>query len=359
MNNKQLYAIVIVLVVVIAGAGVAVLVMKDDNNNGGSVTVTDSLGREVTVDDTDSIFCIGACSLRLVSYFDAVDDVCAMETEGTFNWSTGQTYYVVYQDFFESLPESGTDAESVAVLNPSVVITSTLADVAAADTFQDKCGCPVYVINADVEFDADYFYEQITSLGDLFGEKARATELNSGIKAIISSIESAVSTSSSTAYACGMFYYGGSSLLKASGNYLPFDYSDVTNVMPGSSNKQPYTITLETLCSYDPDYIFIDNVNISSVLSTIRTDITDNTGLEDVSAIENDKIYSTMIYKYYGTNWDNQLINAYFIATLMDSDSTWTFEDMANNVLELFYGDDAVTYEALAEIQGGCAKVVL
>lgn len=360
MNKKQVYVIAVVAIMAVACIGVAIVVTNNNNNNDGPVTVTDSLGREVTVsEDVDSIFCIGACSLRLVSYFDAVNDVCAIETTGTFNKSTDQTYYYVYQDLFGSLKICGTDAESVANLNPDVVITSTLYDVSSADAYQEKCGCPVYVINADLEFDDDGFYEEISSLGDLFGESNRATVLCEGIKSMISTIESNAVTTNETAYACGMFYYGGASLLKGSGNYLPFDYSDITNVMPSAQNGQPYTILLETLCAYDPDYIFIDSVNVSSVLSTINSDISSGTGLQDVSAIENGKVYSTMIYKYYGTNWENQLINAYYVAALMGPDHSWSFEDKANEILQLFYGGTDVTYEDLAEVQGGCAKIII
>ncbi len=359
MRKKQVYAALVVLVMVIAGAGVAVVMLNNDNSNSGPITVTDSLGREITVsEDVDSIFCIGACSLRLVSYFDAVNDVCAIETTGTFNKSTDQTYYYVYQDLFESLSVCGTDAESIAALSPDVVITSTLSDVESADAFQEKCGCAVYVINADVEFDDDYFYDQLTSLGELFGESNRAHTLCEGIKSMISEIESIATTTSDTAYACGMFYYGAASLVKGSGNYLPFDYSDVTNVMPSASNKQPYIIDLETLISYDPDYIFIDSVDLSSVISQIDSYIS-STGLGDVSAIENGEIYSTMIYKFYGTNWENQLINSYYVASLMDSDYTWSFEDMANEVLQLFYSGTGITYDDLVEIQGGCGKITL
>ena len=359
MDKKQIYVVAVVLVMAVAFIGVAVLVTNNNNNN-GPITVTDSLGREVTVsENVDSIFCIGACSLRLVSYFDAVNDVCAIETSGTFNKSTDQTYYYVYEELFKSLNVCGTDAESVAALNPDVVITSTLSDVASADAYQEKCGCSVYVINADLEFDDEDFYDEIASLGELFGESSRATVLCDGIKSLISTIESNATTTSETAYACGMFYYGGASFLKGSGNYLPFDYSDVTNVMPSAENGQPYSIGLETLIDYDPDYMFIDGVNISSVISTINSDISSGTGLEDVTAIVDGNIYSTMIYKYYGTNWENQLINAYYVADVMGSDYSWSFEDKANEILQLFYGGMDVTYEDLAGIQGGCEKITL
>ncbi|MCG7844255.1 MAG: ABC transporter substrate-binding protein [Methanomassiliicoccales archaeon] len=364
MKKNQVFAITAVAIVIIAAVGVALMFMNDDGGDGDSdTTVTDSLGRVIEIPQSiDSIFCVGACSLRLVSYFEASDKVQAIETAGTFNTRNDQTYYLVNRDTFSALPQVATTAEAILELNPSVIITSTMTDAGTADNLQSQTGIPVYAINANLEF-GEAFYGQITSLGTLFGEQERAAELNDGIASMIMEITTAsTEVSAVSAYACGMFYYGGSSFLKASGDYLPFDYSNVTNAIGPATNGQPYVITLETLLAADPGYIFIDSIGLSGCIGAMNGYIDDDTGLANVSAIQNDRVFSTMVYKCYGTNWENQLINVYFVASKMNGELfSWTFEEKANDILQLFYPGTDVTYSDIVDGQtgSGCGKVTL
>ena len=363
MEKTKIYALVAIAIVVIAAIGVVYILTNNGENEPSETTVTDALGRTVNIpQQLDSIYCIGACSLRLVSYFDAVEKVQAIETAGTFNTLDDQTYYLINKAKFSALPQVATTPEAILNLNPSVIITSTAEDAATADTLQDQTGIPVYVINADLEFGQD-FYNQITSLGTLFGEQTRAAELNEGIANMISDITSKSTTASTeSAYACGMFYYGGASFLKASGNYLPFDYSNIPNAIEPAANGQPYTITLETLIAANPDYIFIDSIGLNTCVNSINEDINANTGLEDVSAVTNNNIYSTMVYKCYGTNWDNQLINVYYVASVMNANLySWNFQDKANEIIQLFYPGTTMTYSDITAGQtgNGCSAVTL
>jgi iron complex transport system substrate-binding protein len=364
MEKNKIFAIAAIVIVAIAAIGVVyILIPNNGDNNVTETTITDALGRTVNIPkQIDSIYCIGACSLRLVSYFDAVEKVQAIETAGTFNTRDDQTYYLINKAKFSALPQVATTPEAILDLNPSVIITSTAEDAATADTLQDQTSIPVYVINADLEFGED-FYNQITSLGTLFGEQSRAAQLNEGIANMISDITSKSTTASvESAYACGMFYYGGASFLKGSGNYLPFDYSNVPNAIEPAANGQPYVITLETLIAANPEYIFIDSIGLSGCIDTINEDIAANTGLEDVSAVANNNIYSTMVYKCYGTNWDNQLVNVYYVASVMNGDLySWTFEDKANEIIQLFYPGTTITYSDIAAGQtgNGCSAVTL
>ena len=364
MEKNKMFAMATIAIVLIAALGVVyILTSNTGNNKPAEKTVIDSLGRTVDIPgQINSIYCIGACSLRLVSYFDAVEKVQAIETAGTFNIRDDQTYYLVNKAKFSSLPEVATIAEAILDLNPSVILTSTAEDAANADTLQDQTNIPVYVINANVEF-GEAFYDQITSIGNLFGEQNRAAELNNGIAQMISDITSRATTVSiKSAYACGMFYYGGASFLKGSGNYLPFDYSNVKNAIEPAANGQPYVITLETLIAADPNYIFIDSIGLSDCIDSINAFIDTNTGLDSVSAVINNNIYSTMIYKCYGTNWDNQLVNVYYIASTMNGNLySWNFEDKANEIVQLFYPETTMTYLEIAAGQtgNGCIKVTL
>jgi len=78
--------------------------------------------------------------------------------------------------------------------------------------------------------------------------------------------------------------------------------------------------------------------------------------------MKDDNIYTTMVYKCYGTNWENQLINVYYVASTMNGDAhSWSFQDKANEILELFYPGTTMTYLDIANGQtgNGCSKVTL
>jgi iron complex transport system substrate-binding protein len=360
MEKNKVFAIVAIAILLIAAIGVVYILTKQGDNEESETTVTDALGRTVNIpEQIDSIYCMGACSLRLISYFDAVEKVHAIETAGTFNTRNDQTYYLINKARFSTLPQVADTAEAILALNPSIIITS-FEDPAAADNMQTQTGISVYAVKANLEFGAD-FYNQITSLGTLLGEKNRAAELNTGIANMIGEITSkAPSEGTESAYACGMFYYGGASFLKGSGNYLPFDYSNVPNAIEPAPNRQPYVITLETLIDADPDYIFIDSIGLSDAIDSINEYTNTNTGLDDVSAIKNNNIYSTMVYKCYGTNWDNQLVNVYYVASIINGELySWNFEDKANEIIQLFYPGTTITYSDIADSQtgSGCSKV--
>jgi hypothetical protein len=78
--------------------------------------------------------------------------------------------------------------------------------------------------------------------------------------------------------------------------------------------------------------------------------------------VKNNNIYSTMVYKCYGTNWENQLVNAYYVASIMNGNLySWSFQDKANEVIQLFYPGTTMTYSDIAAGQtgNGCGVIKL
>ena len=101
---------------------------------------------------------------------------------------------------------------------------------------------------------------------------------------------------------------------------------------------------------------------MNSCIESINEYIDSNTRLNDVSAVKNSNIYSTMVYKCYGTNWDNQLVNVYYVASTINGNLySWNFEDKANEIIQLFYPGTTMTYSDIAAGQtgNGCEPVTL
>ena len=368
MNNSKMVAVIAVIIVLVAGiAGMFVLLQNNDSDGD---TITDMRGREVNIpDNIDSILGIKSCSLELISFFKMVENVKYLDINESFDNSDSRTHNFVMKGLLQGLPVvDPNDAEQIIATGVDLIISSTVS-VSALNEEQNRYGIPVFAINADLEFGSE-FDSQLYVLGKLFGEENRAEELVSGINGMISDIRSKLSPPSSgtpangyvKAYACGMNFYGSGNFLKTSGDYLPFIYSYIQNAMPSSIagvGKQPYNVGLETVIAADPDFIFIDGGSYDVTSKYIRDN---KSTLGSINAIRDGNVYKTMVYKSWGTNWQNQLINVYYVASIMHSDVfTWDFEDKADEVLDLFYPNMNVKYTDLAAAQtgGGCGKVTI
>jgi ABC-type Fe3+-hydroxamate transport system, periplasmic component len=369
--NVKILAIIAVLLVATAGVvGVFVLTQNDDSEG---FTLTDARGREVTIpDNVDSILAIKSCSLELVSFFNAVNKVMYVDVNEKFEGSDNRTHGYILKDKLSGLDRlDPSKPENVIASGVDLIISSSVT-VTELDKEQSDCGIPVFGINADLEF-GDQFYEQIIMLGKLFKEEERAEELVNGIKKMISDItysflptdSGEVSYELFSAYVCGMNFMGVGNLKKTTGDYLPFEYAHIRNVMDSDSTgvgKQPYSIsTVEVIKDRNPQYIFVDGGNYNVTLSDLR-ESTNKRTLKDVDAIVNNKVYATMVYKSWGTNWQNQLINVYFVADTVHGDRfDWVFEEKADEILQLFHPGTDVTYAELASVQtgGGCRQITV
>jgi iron complex transport system substrate-binding protein len=335
--------------------------MNNNNSDDGPRVITDARGRSVEVPaEINSIVCVKACALRMVSYFDAIDKVIAVES---YEKGTGQgglysdklTYRVAFP-WLKDLPDIGgaDNPEKIIEANPDIVFCTTIA-VSELDAFQEKLGIPVFAINADLEFGDEAFFDQITMMGKVLKEEKRAAELNKGIKNIIKDCSGRLPTIIKTAYATGMQGGSGSGLLKTSGDYLPFDDTNVKNVMPSSAagvGKQPYQTDLESLIKANPQYVFVD-MNASAVKADYKSFVQDGTGIENLTAFKNKDVYTNLIYKIYGTNWDNQLCNLYFIGKTVYPE---LYKDVdpqkkAEEIWKLFFQVD-LSYDKVVNAQG-------
>jgi len=298
--------------------------------------ITDMRGRVIEVPaHIDSIVALGASSLRMLTYFDAIEKVVAVEDAGHAREKTVHdffylaTYRIAHPELQE-LPSIGSQENHEAIIagNPDIVFSSTV-DVAALDQLQNTLGIPVFAIDADVEVAG---IEDIVA--DLNERAERVSEPKRG-------------------YAGGMMFYGPADLLRTTGDYAPFDYTNTTNVMPTNpvGNLRPYMTSLEELISADPDYVFIDSANYGLSLRGYEAnrDVLD----ENVAAFANGEVYTTLVYKYYGTNWENQIINIYYVGSVLYPD---VFADVspvrkAEEIWDLFF-QVPLTYDEVMALHG-------
>ena len=311
--------------------------------------VTDMRGRSVAIpDQITRIIALDAGSLRLVSYLDATDLVIAVEDDGhgreksLYEFFTLATYRIAYPSL-RDLPSIGSAAnhEGIIAAEPDLIISSAV-DVARLDQLQSTLGIPVFAVDVDVElYDSERFYAQNETLGVVLGREERANELNEGIKVLLGDVERRREQvrEPKRAYAGGMMFYGPADLLRTTGDFLPFDLVGAVNVMATNptGNRQPYMTSLEDLIAASPDYVFLDAANVTLSQAGYRS----NRMILDtlVSAFIDRDVYTTFVYKYYGTNWENQLVNVYYVGKVLYPElyADFTLEEKAAEIWKLFF----------------------
>jgi iron complex transport system substrate-binding protein len=323
---------------------------RETQEIGRSPVITDMRGRSVSIpEEINGIVALGAGSLRLLTYLDAVDKVIAVEDQGhgreksAYDFFSLATYRLAFPGL-RDLPSIGgaENHEGIIAAAPDIIISSTI-DTGALDQLQAVLGIPVFAVDVDVELkDTERFYHQLATLGKVLDKNERAEDLIEGIRAILADLEdrAAKVTQLKRAYAGGMMYYGPADLLRTTGDYLPFDLTGTENVMPTNpaGNLQPYMTSLEDLAAAAPDFVFIDAANAGLSRSGFMAN---RAVLEaQVPAFANREVYTTLVYKYYGTNWDNHLINIYFAGKVLYPGlyTDVSIEDKSEEIWRLFFG---------------------
>ena len=324
--------------------------------------IIDMRGREVLLNEPiKKIVATEAGSLRLLSYFDAINKVVAVENSGNGKEKGDDPFfylatYRIAHPQLKDLADIGSSSNFEAIISTGadLVISSTV-DVVKLNSYHTSLNIPVFAIDADVELNnLELMFKQFEVVGELLGEEERAKELIEGIKEIIEDLNSRTESISEIkqSYVGGMMYYGPSDLLRTTGDYDSFDLVNVKNVMPSNpiGNKQPYLTELEHLIKTNPSTIFIDSANEN--LS--KKGYLDNKEIYDkyVAAFKTKDVYKTAVYKYYGTNWETPLINAYYVGKTLYPE---TFKDVdmkkvTEKILKLFYQKE-ISYEKFVELQ--------
>ncbi len=355
-NNKVITMFIVAIIVI---ASVAAIALYNNDKNADGTTVTDMRGRTVTVpNDVDKVVCLSAGSLRFVEYMGAVDMVVGIDNDDS---SVNARYYkATYRIAHDvtGITNVGSEDSFIEIIKTGAqLIISSKTDKETLDSLQDKTGIPVIGINAEGSntVGGEVFNKNIELLGKVLGKEDRARELIDGVASMVSEIEGMRDSSKTlgdvTCYIGGMFYYKEGGLYRTSGNFEPFTLVGVTNVMPDNNNGNPYTTDNKELVKADPEYIFIDSMTADS--TSKQTFDGERSILEGITAVKDGNIYSLYVEKYYGTNWESELMNAYYIGNLLDPTAfDYDVKEKMGAVLRLFYIGSDITLDDLVEKQG-------
>ena len=334
-----------------------------DHAETNEITVTDMVGREVTVTPGSykRVVCIGAGALRMYSYIgdaallvgvEDIDNTSLSERPQMFD-SVARPYVLAFGETFNALPSCGVggpmaqaaEAEKILACEPDIVI-SAFEDVDKSDSLQEQLGVPVIVLSTGSKgvFD-DKFFGSMELLGNLFQKEDRAQELidfvmdqSAAIKAKALPI---TEESKPSVYICGLGNWGTTDHLMTAENYVSFEIANVQNAVSGLGIQGVGPIEEEKFVELGErmDIMIMDAAAVKNIKPLYAED---KTMFDTCKAWKNGEVYLQMAYNAYYTNYEIALINTWFIAKTVYPDA---FSDVdmtakTNEVTKMFLGTE-------------------
>lgn len=390
---KKLTAFVLVLVMVLTlcacGAGstettqeqTTVKTEETTEATPTEITVTDMIGREVTVTpgSYQSVVCIGAGALRMYSYIADVNLLCGVEDIDNTSLeerpkmfdAVARPYVLAYGDVFASLPSCGVggpqaqtaEAEKILSCNPDIVI-SEYEDVEKEDALQEQLGVPVITLKSGANgvFD-EAFFGSLKLLGAIFGQEEKAETLVSYIENEAAEITNRTANIAEEdkpgVYICGLGNWGTTNHLMTAQNYISFNLANVKNVVSGLSTDGIGAIEEEKFVALgqEMDIIIMDAAAVKNIAPLYQED---PTMFDTCKAWQNGEVYLEMAYNAYYTNYEIALINTWFAAKTVYPElfADIDLDEKINEVTMAFLGQElAEEIAACPSSFGGYQKI--
>jgi iron complex transport system substrate-binding protein len=328
MNAKKLLALMLALVLSVSLFACG----SEEPAQTGSVTVTDMIDREVSIDPGSykRVVCIGAGALRMYSYIgdisllagvEDIDNTTAADRPAMFD-SVARPYVLAFEETFQTLPSCGqggpmaqaADAEKILSCDPDIVI-SEYEDVEKSNALQEQLGVPVITLKAGKDVFDENFAGSMELLGKVFGKEEKAATLLSFIAAEKAAIEARVAniTEKPSVYICGLGNWGTTDHLMTAENYGSFTVAGVKNAVSGLGIQGIGPIEEEKFVELGEqmDLIIMDAAAVKNIKPLYAKD---PTMFDTCKAWQNGEVYLQMAYNAYYTNYETALINTWFIA---------------------------------------------
>ncbi len=332
---KKTIALVLALLTAFALCACQKNAETDGAEQNATVTVTDMIGREITVAPGSyrRVVCIGAGALRMYSYVGDVALLCGVEDIDNTTLadrpkmfdSTARPYVMTYGEQFAKLPSCGVggpqaqtaEAEKILLCEPDIVI-SEYEDVEKENALQEQLGVPVITLRSGPGgvFDENFF-ASLRLLGKIFQREERAETLVAFIEAERAAISARTAdipeADKPAVYICGLGNWGTTNHLTTAETYLPFAVANIKNVVTdlGATGVQPIEAEKFVALSEDMDVMIIDAAAVKNIRPLYAED---PTMFDTCKAWQTGEVYLEPAYNAYYTNYEIALINTWFIA---------------------------------------------
>lgn len=329
-------------------------------------TITDALGREVTLPEKiETIVPLGSTP-RMISCLGLADRVVGIG-DCEHPESPLQAYAYVNRDKWKDLPVVGSDSlgetsyypEELIKLAPDVILCSY--DLDTVQDIERQTGLPVLAVADAALFSAEY-EESLRIIGEVCGVSERAEAviefINSCIADLRARTESIPDDDKPSILAAAATFKGSHGIEGVYSNYAVFDViavNDVTRGMMDSSVPKGLLVDKEQILAWNADMVFLDY----SGVELVRQDMAENPGFyRQLDAFVDGNVYQCPNSTWHGSNVEIPLVSAYFMGSLLypEAFSDVDFEARASEIFDFFLGepDYLVT---LAEAGAGYMKL--
>jgi iron complex transport system substrate-binding protein len=341
-------------------------------DDGEQVTVTDLLGREISIPAmVKRIVAIGPGALRLYVYAGDLDYVVGVE-QIEADSPTGRPYLLANPGLAElpvigqGGPNNAPDPEKILTIMPDVIFSTYATEASAADELQAKTGIPVVVLSyggsgfgTTAIFDKTV-QDSILLVGHVSGTMEKAQDAVDFIVQAQYDLDARTKdipeADKPTVYVGGLGARGTHGIESTQGQYALLDVIHARNVVDETGESGSIMIDKEKLLDWDPDFIFIDQGGFAAVLEDYQKN---PVFYESLSAVQNGKVYAQLPYNYYNTNLGTAIADAYYLGKILypaafaDIDP----EQKADEIYQTLLGHPA--YDQMAETFGGFGPLIL
>ncbi len=362
MSIKKVWAVLLVLAVVLSLCACTGQEGAETGESNG-VTVTDLMGREITVHPGSykRVVCIGAGALRMYSYIGDVSllagvediDNTTLEDRPKMFDSVARPYVLAYGDVFSKLPSCGVggpmaqaaEAEKILSCNPDIII-SEFEDKEKSDALQAQLGVPVITLRTGSRgVFAEEFNKSLQLLGKIFARESRARELVDFVAAERAAMEEKTANilpgDQPGVYICGLGNWGTTNHLVTAERYSCLEVAGVRNIVSGLGVEGIGPIEEEKFVELGEqmDIMIMDAAAVKNIKPLYQED---PDMFNTCKAWQTGEVYLEMAYNAYYTNHEMALINTWFIAKTVYPE---LFEDVdltakTNEVTKMFLGTE-------------------
>ncbi|AWR93814.1 ABC transporter substrate-binding protein [Acidianus brierleyi] len=335
-------------------AGGVIYFDNEGNKYCGEVKIIDSMGRTVYVPkEINKVVALGPGTLGMIIYAGGLDKISGIEQIELRNmW--GQDCWLAYHDKFKGLPIVGQggpnatpDPSAILTAKPQVIIEDQLyAQVMDPNQLQEETKIPVIVVYTFSpkrigELGPNTFKSSMSLLGELLGTTDRTNELNEYVNSLVNDLNSRTSNISyrPSVYVGGLPYKTGSEGFL--GTDVDFEVLNLINTKSVVDNLgwSPgfYNIDFSYLLRTQPEFVFIDEGNLETVISEFSQNKQQFCSL---NAFKNGNVYGLLPYRWYQVNVTNQFLSAYYIGKNLYPDNFTDVDifSLANEIYIKFLG---------------------
>ena len=329
-------AIIVAIAVAVASLGVALFLIKrgeavismEKQSSQEYFTVVDILNRTVKIPrNLSRVVAIGPGALRLVAYLNATDLLVGVEEIETSQRVVGRDYAMAFSNIFKKLPIVGAggpnkppDPERLRAVKPQLIIMSrTYVDLYSPDRLAEEVNASVLVIDYGMAgyLDVDAIKSALNLLGKVLGREERARKLVEYIDSIVSDLSSRTKdlTAKPKVYVGAISYKGAQPFTATQARFAPLLLLNTPSIVDSVSGKGGYMqIDFEYLMQQQPEFIFIDENNLNTVLNDFAKDSSKYCGL---NAFKEGKVFGILPFNYYHTNVATALADAYYMGKVL------------------------------------------